>query len=200
MPNIESKPGDATSPLPNQHGVIIAHLVNASGRWGKGFAAALDKISEAPKAAYIAWGKLHNGSIPLGDVQFVETCPGKFVANMCAQSDKASGTSVDYAALERCLKLTFLRALRWGYDVHIPAGIGSGAAGGDRQKIHDLIKTVAQQAERGKFATRWSEHNDPLKLNVTLWELPAAGAAPAPSLGQAPTKVTTAAADLDDEL
>ena len=199
MPNIVAQPGDATSSLPAKHGVIIAHLVNISGRWGgKGFAAALDQMSGIPKAACQAWAKQFSNSIPLGDVQFVETCPGKFVANMCAQKDKTNGVALDYGALERCLKVTFLRALRWGYDVHIAAGLGSGQAGGDRQKIHDLIKSVAEQAEKGKFATRWLQlSNEPLVLNITLWDLPVAGTPTI--LGKTPTVVVSAGSDLDDQ-
>jgi hypothetical protein len=172
MATINSQTGDATAPAPGERGVIIINLVNSSGRWGKGFAAALDKLSGVPKAAYIALGKQHNGNIPLGEVQFVEMSPGKFVANMCAQS----GKSLDYAAFENCLQMICLRAIRWGYDIHASSGLGSGMAGGDRQKIRDIIERAAQYAEKGKFATEWQRTGGvpPLPLNITLWTLPVA--------------------------
>ena len=141
---IETKTGDATAVArTSKNGVIIAHIVNCKGAWGGGFVLALSKMSPIPEAAYRAWHKQCQGDIPLGETQFVEVTTGKFVANMCAQKSvdrKADGPClIDYPALERCLRVTFLRALRLGYQIHIPAGMGSGLAGGDKAKILEII-------------------------------------------------------------
>lgn len=175
--SIQTKTGDATAVSRTaKHGVIVAHIVNCKGAWGGGFVLALNEMSPIPKAAYGAWKEQSNGDISMGETQFVEVEPGKFVANMCAQKsvDRAADGPVliDYASLERCLKVTFLRALRLGYAVHMPAGMGSGLAGGDKAKIHGIIAATAKKAETdSKFAKMVRAHTgQPLELNVTLWE------------------------------
>lgn len=169
---IEIKTGDATavSRTP-KNGVIIAHIVNCKGAWGGGFVLALSKMSPIPVAAYKAWHEQSQGDIPMGETQFVEVETGKFVANMCAQT-LGTGCLVDYRALERCLKVTFLRALRLGYQVHIPAGMGSGLAGGDKAKILGIIEAMKKRTETSSKFAKWvKEHTDtPLELNITLWE------------------------------
>ena len=206
------KKGDATAVTPRQkHGAIIAHIVNCEGAWGGGFVLALNKMSPIPKAAYKAWKEQSNGDIPLGEIQFVEVAESKFVVNMCAQVSRqpvpgGDRCLVNYPNLERCLKMTFLRALRLGYSVSMPANIGSGLAGGERAKIHGIIAAVAKQAEQGsKFAEIVREHTgQALELDITLWEFtdtnadsyvpPATDAdlgAVAPDEGDAPTGTTT---------
>lgn len=169
MPNVQTKAGDATSPRPKSAGIVILHVVNNRGKWGGGFVAALDKMSAIPKASYLSWAKDHSKNIPLGEVSFVETQRGLFIAQMCAQAD-----TVDYKALEACLKFAFQRALRLQYEVHIPAGIGSGRAGGDKAKIHALIEACAADVEKNSRFAKWvKEHTDQqLELDITLWELP----------------------------
>ncbi len=166
--------GSATSPRPGKgRGVIIAHLCNSVGGWGRGFVLAVDKLSPAPCAAYRALASQHASgkvtSIPLGEVQFVECTKGLFVANMIAQDryaeDHEDGCAVDYAALRECLRVVFHRACRLGYQVHLPEGIGAGLAGGDKDKIHALIREVTDEVESCKFA----QHNR-ASVSVTLWE------------------------------
>ncbi len=172
---VETKVGSATSPRPEKgKGVIIAHLCNNLGGWGRGFVLAVDQLSSAPRAAYQGLSKDHgksanaNANIPLGEVQFVEVQTGLFVSNMIAQDryadDHEDGCAVDYKALRRCLLITFHRAIRLGYSVHIPEGIGSGLAGGDQLKISQMIAECATEVE----TTQWAQHNN-AHLHVTLW-------------------------------
>lgn len=173
--NLEIKNGDATAASRDkQRGVIIAHIVNCKGAWGKGFVLALNKMSPIPQAAYKAWKQQSApNNIPLGDTLFVEVEPGKFVANMCAQKsiNRKDGCLIDYEAFENCMLVTFLRALRLGYDVHMPEGIGSGLAGGDKDKIHGIIKSAAEKAEQdSKFVKMVREClNKSLEVSVVLW-------------------------------
>jgi len=168
---IETKQGSATSPRPSgsgtlTRGVIIAHLCNNKSAWGAGFVLAVNELSLAAKLAYKELCKHYNGEAPLGITQFVEVQPDLFIANMIAQNgvDKSIGDClVDYAALEKCLTKVFSRAAALRCDVHIPSGIGSGLAGGDEQKIHDIIKTLAADS---RFRV-----DDPVQEpTVTLWE------------------------------
>lgn len=175
---LKTEKGDATAvSRTKDHGVIIAHIVNCKGAWGGGFVLALNKMSPIPKAAYMAWKKqCGDADIPLGETLFVETEPGKFVANMCAQKsvDRAADGPclIDYEAFERCMRVTFLRALRLGYAVHMPEGVGSGLAGGDKAKIHGIIEDAAKKSEQdSKFAKMVREClNQSLEVNITLWQ------------------------------
>lgn len=155
---VETRQGSATSPRPtlqtdtadtvDARGVIIAHIVNSVGAWGRGFVLAVDKLSPIPRKAYKEMAQRHGGNIPLGETQFCEVEPNLWVANMVAQKgiDKsvdADGVLVDYKALNECLKLVFARSVLLGCDVHVPSGMGSGLAGGDEQMIHSMIETRA---------------------------------------------------------
>lgn len=167
---LETKNGSATSPRPSKkRGIIIAHIANSRGKWGKGFVLAINKLSLAAKAAYQAYARDCSNNIPLGHTQFVEVQPNLFVANMIAQNgvDKSiadDGCLVDYDALTKCISLVFDRASSLRCNVHIPAGIGSGLAGGDREKIHEIIKSAA------KFEGIAHGSSNPVSLGVTLWE------------------------------
>lgn len=79
MMHIRTQVGDATSPRPDDKGVIIAH----EGKWGAGFVLAVSKVCAAPEAAYRSLARGFSGAnIPLGQTQFVEThIPRYIVAN-----------------------------------------------------------------------------------------------------------------------
>lgn len=203
MSKIETKTGSATSPRPEKgKGVIIAHCCNNLGGWGKGFVLAVDELSAAPRAAYQGLAKDHGkgkgssaGNIPLGEVQFVEVKTGLFVSNMIAQdrfaNDHADGCAVNYPALRKCLLITFHRAIRLGYSVHIPEGIGSGLAGGNQAEILKMISECVTEVE----STKWAQHNN-AQLSVTLWRFEDSSSA---SYVPSATKVATAkAAPVDD--
>ncbi len=153
MPNIVTNTGSATSTREDgKQGLIIAHIANSVGAWGAGFVLAVDDISQVPKAAYQALAQDHNNKIPLGTLQFVEAKPSTFVANMVAQdgldrSKTTDGCLVNYAALKDCLRKTFARAALLNYHVHMPAGMGSGLGGGDKDTILKLIEQVAIEVE-----------------------------------------------------
>jgi len=105
----------------------------------------------------------------LGIAQFVEIKTGLFVSNMIAQDrypdSHDDGCAVDYEALKRCLLITFHRAIRWGYGVHMPAGMGSGLAGGNKDTVLQLIEQCAAEVE----SSEWSKRNN-ATLDITLWE------------------------------
>lgn len=164
------KQGDATSPRPQPNdGVVLAHLCNNIGAWGRGFVLAVDKVSPVPKAAYKALFAQCCPKILLGTVQIIEcwlagvpdgSHAGQyFIANMIAQSDIRKNDIdnpclVIYDALEVCLREVFSFAAKLGYPVHMPEGIGSGLAGGDKSVIRGLIEKVALECS----------------ADVTLWE------------------------------
>lgn len=167
---IETKTGSATSARPDTNGVIIAHLCNSVGGWGRGFVLAINDLSAIPRKAYKECSQRHLKNIPLGETQFCEVEPNLWVANMIAQNglDKskvADGCLVDYNALQECLKLVFQRAVVLKCNIHIPAGMGSGLAGGSKKLITDMILAVATSASI--FALENVAGFTPI---VTLWE------------------------------
>lgn len=178
MVTIKTKPGSATEPQPeNGRGIVIAHICNNVGAWGAGFVLAINELSMAPRNAYMSWAKEKNNKITLGLTQFVEARPNVIVSNMIAQNgiDKSAvpdGCLVDYQALHKCLLKTLRRAVQLNFDVHIPAGVGSGLAGGDKTKIHDLIQTAADQIVHELTCCNSQEccNGSGPELDITLWE------------------------------
>lgn len=168
---ITIKQGSATSPRPDSSGgVIIGSLNNDCNAWGAGFVLALDKLSAIPQAAYRALAKDHGGNIPLGTTQFVEIQKDLWVANMIAQRGikKSAGNDclIDYEAFKRCLKTTFERAIQLTCNVHMPAGIGSGLAGGDKSKIHQIIKEMEDDDDMKAL----KDLSPFIQPQIVLWE------------------------------
>ena len=167
---IDTQQGSATSPRPDSaHGVIIAHLNNHVGAWGRGFVLAVNELSPIPRKAYKEMAQRHSKNIPLGETQMLEVEPNLWVANMVAQNginkDDGDGCLVDYKALNKCLETVFERAVLLGCNVHIPSGMGSGLAGGSESMIHDIIKTCATRAEIDLLERRVN-----FVPRITLWE------------------------------
>jgi len=199
MLKIETKVGSATSPTPDGGIILIPHICNTKGGWGSGFVLAVSALSKAPENAYRAWAK--EGKLELGSTQFVEAKPGVIIANMIAQDgyagDHADGVAVDYEALEKCLKTVFERAYRLGADVHLPAGMGSGLAGGDRSAILGIIGSVTETISK-QFSTNIVSF--PFNLHITLWEFVDTTSASYIPAKKSPTPDDTGAAIESDDL
>ena len=141
---------DATQPQ-SAGKLIIAHVCNDSGGWGRGFVTALSKRSPLPERAFRRWFAEENSDFALGAVQFVAVADGVWVANMIGQHDiRRKGQSgpppVRYEAIETALGRVAERALQEGARVQMPR-IGCGLAGGKWEKIEPLIQR--QLCERG---------------------------------------------------
>lgn len=137
--------GDAS--IVNRENVVIAHIVNNLGYWGKGFVNALSFAYPLAKDEYKTWyEKSYNIPFQLGETQFVEvdTTRRVVIANMLAQngvrkSVKDKRIYVDYNALEKCLyKLSFFCLVN-RYAVQMPK-IGAGLAGGSWNDIEKIIE------------------------------------------------------------
>lgn len=140
--------GDATYPerAAKNGKKYILHVCNDIGGWGKGFVLAISKRWDLPKKEY---KKLFsNGSTAeLGKNQMVQVDDDITVVNMIAQhgiypqklSNGAVIQPIRYEALEKCL-MSFADDIKEenGVSVHMPM-IGSGLAGGDWNKIEDII-------------------------------------------------------------
>ncbi|WP_145393847.1 macro domain-containing protein [Pantoea sp. SJZ147] len=141
MSYIHSHVGDASVPL--KESIMILHIVNNLGKWGKGFVLALAKKYPVTKEVYLS--SAANG-YKIGDVQFIEVNKNDkiFVANMVAQdgiktSYKDNKRYVSYESLEDCLKTVCDFALCNRLEVQMPM-LGAGLGGGDWQVILEIIK------------------------------------------------------------
>lgn len=150
---ISTMKGDATCPQ-GPGTKIIVHIVNDSGKWGKGFVMALSKKWPALRDEYLGW---YNGyfkdvcedyvPFELGRVQFLSARPDIMVANMLAQRGvigRSNPTPIRYDALRNCLKSVAQTAdhlLQKGKkpSIHMPR-IGCGLGGGKWEKIEPIIK------------------------------------------------------------
>ncbi|EJF37406.1 hypothetical protein HMPREF1320_1645 [Capnocytophaga sp. oral taxon 335 str. F0486] len=74
---------DATVPQAEGN-IVIAHICNDIGAWGKGFVLALSKRWKYPEKQYKQWYK-EGGNFALGEVQFVSVEEKIWVANLIGQ-------------------------------------------------------------------------------------------------------------------
>lgn len=138
--------GDATKPI-NKDGknIIIAHICNDIGKWGKGFVLALSKKWEEPEKYYRL--KFKKSKLVLGDVDYnlveIKKEYNIFVANMIAQHNVQSTSRnkipIRYNALAKCLTKLNEIALSEKASIHMPR-IGAGLAGGNWKFIERLIR------------------------------------------------------------
>ena len=135
--------GDASIPI--DQSILIIHVVNNLGKWGKGFVLSLSKNCPIAKDSYLEWFR-YNKFLSLGETQFilVDEIKKVFVGNMLSQdgikkNSKDNNQYLNYEALDRCLKSVADYALSNRLKVQAPK-IGSGLSGGDWNIIQNLIK------------------------------------------------------------
>lgn len=116
---------------------IIAHSVNCRGVFGAGVAKQMATLYPQARREYL--NKHKNFGWQLGDVQFVEICPDRIIANMAIQENYGrQGMYVDYDAVYDCCNTLFNYAKECNMDIAIPK-IGAGLGGGDWGKIESII-------------------------------------------------------------
>lgn len=147
--------GDATNPTrtTGEH-VLIAHIVNDEGRWGRGFVVALSRVDQTPERAYRLWHAARNvpiwassgaGAFILGNVQFASfgDTGTVTVANMIAQRGwRRGGTdpqALDLPSLKKCLTRLREHALALNARVAMPR-IGCGLGGGKWSDVEPIIE------------------------------------------------------------
>lgn len=147
--------GDATDP---QRGsiderAVIVHCCNDVGAFGAGFVLSLSKRWPKVEAYYCGWYRVGNTRVPisgvnipfkLGQVQVIEVEDNVAVANLIGQSGCGSfhGLSpIRYGAIEEGLirLREVMGTSKWSF--HAPR-FGSGLAGGDWDKIEEILKRV----------------------------------------------------------
>ena len=124
-------------------GIILPHIVNNIGLWGKGFVVALSDMWPIISFKYkLLVGATSNGEDLLGHNQTIMVRRGFQVINMFAQRGvrgRGNPNPISYGRLQKCLtgvsSTAFYHA---GSSVHMPK-IGSGLAGGDWEMIEKMV-------------------------------------------------------------
>lgn len=127
---------------------IICHQTNYHGVMGAGVARAIaDKILTTQQYnAYVnyCW---QAGRMALGTVQFLGNAPGLVVANIFSQDEAKPQLHgrydiTDYEAMFMALQRVRDLAEAHNMTVHIPHGMGCGIAGGDWNRVRQIIYSV----------------------------------------------------------
>ena len=132
---------DATVPQAEGN-IVIAHICNDIGAWGKGFVLALSKRWKYPEKQYKQWYK-EGENFALGEVQFVSVEEKIWVANLIGQHniyrDENGDPPIRYEAVKRGLQIITDFAYEINAKVQMPR-IGCGLAGGSWDRIEKLIR------------------------------------------------------------
>lgn len=168
MSEISYVTGDATRPVKaTGESVVIAHVVNDVGAWGRGFVLALSREDDTPERWYRRWHageNLNAQPFALGSnllVPFGPTVHRLWVANMIAQRGWRRGgldpQALDLAALETCLSALY-GEIGEPYDVPVARvvmpRIGCGLGGGRWVDVEPLVQR--ELADRGVDVTVYS--------------------------------------------
>lgn len=141
--------GDATAPGVDGN-LIVAHVCNDIGGWGRGFVLSVTKKWPAAERSYRDWHQMNpTFGVPevtpfrLGRMKLVRVENRVWVANMIAQHGvlhKDDGTPpIRYGSLEDCLAELHLHARELEATIHMPR-IGCGLAGGKWSEIEQIIE------------------------------------------------------------
>lgn len=124
--------------------ILIIHVVNGQGKWGKGFVLALSKHYPEAKKSYLSWSK-DLKAFELGNFDFCQVNSNErvYVGNMLAQeyikqNNHDQNQYLSYEKLKECLSKVADFALVNRLSVQCPL-IGSGLAGGDWNLISEML-------------------------------------------------------------
>ena len=134
--------GDVREPINKENNNLITHIVNNLGVMGAGVALALLKKWPLVMQRYKEWFK-EDKDFKLGNIQTVRVEDKIVVVNMIAQNnifDNKGVPPIRYDALKSCLQKVNLIANKHNATVNLPYLMGAGLAGGDWNKIEQMIK------------------------------------------------------------
>lgn len=144
---VKSKNGALTNKdiftIPNS---IILHICNIQGVFGAGFAASLNEVYPCVKEKYLS--RYRAGNMRLGSFIMAYPKSGQLVANLLAMPDyrrdrKDKSCHLSYEALW-CSLASAKEFIDFEHDLKhklivIPHGMGAGNAGGDWQRVLEIM-------------------------------------------------------------
>ena len=146
MTEIVYKTGDAALPEAGERPVLVAHVVNNVGAFGKGFAKRIAEVYPLAKTLYHTWHKSRDVSgFGLGANFYIpipNTDPPIAVVHLCAQRGLPSRTNrspLNRDALAQCLIRLDALAREKGAEVVMPK-IGAGYGGAPWHETAELIE------------------------------------------------------------
>lgn len=160
MGTYEIKHGDLFADfqsIPGDIPIIIPHVCNNMGAWGKGFTEAIDDNFPYAAMAYLQEYELSHFEGGLGGVIRVPISRCSAITHMVAQiglRSKVNPKPLSYPYLEDCMKLVKDMANNLQAGIMCPM-FGAGLAGGDWETIEEMIHYI------------WVNEG----IRVTVWEL-----------------------------
>lgn len=128
--------------LLNQKNCIIVQQVNCQGVMGKGLALSIKNKYSKVYTKYKALCSSKSSNELLGGVLYV-TDKNVVIANIFGQNGYGYGCKyTDYFALKRGLEHIAVVSKQTNLPVYLPYKIGCGLAGGDWNKVQDIIKST----------------------------------------------------------
>lgn len=121
---------------------IIVHQTNCQGVMGSGIAKQVKEKYPEVFNAYYHYCKTHIVPDLLGTSLICEANDGKIIANVFGQNGFGAGLQTDYDALRNALQEVHDFAKENKKSVAIPYKLGCGLAGGDWNKVFDMITDV----------------------------------------------------------
>lgn len=135
---IEYIQGDLFDNLPETH-CVIPHIVNNRGGWGKGFVVPLGQRFPKAEQVYREW--FGQPDFKLGNNKWYRE-NNVYIVHMLAQRGYKSWSNpipLDYYALELCMKNVSEKVIT---DPIYTVKFGAGLAGGDWDRIENMIKSI----------------------------------------------------------
>lgn len=140
---IEYRTGDVTAP--GIRPVIVAHVTNDVGRFGRGVASAIAARWPAVRDEFLDWSRRTPPAARAGQVLYVPAAEGVVVANMVAQRGLPTASNrrpLDLNTLEICLQSVASVARGDTMVSIVMPKIGTGFGGHDWD--HEVEPTVAR--------------------------------------------------------
>lgn len=127
---------------------IICHQVNHQGVMGGGVALSIrEQLLTARQYKRYQTRCTSSGSSLLGKVMYMKCEGNKVVANMFSQNAFSDANNLtNYEAMEKCFKQVRAYAERRNLPVFIPYRIGCGIAGGNWDRVKNIIYGIFQDA------------------------------------------------------
>jgi O-acetyl-ADP-ribose deacetylase (regulator of RNase III) len=132
--------GDLLKSVLDERPLVIAHVVNDVGKWGKGFTAPLTRKFPFAETTYRRWAQR---GLALGKTLVVPVARRIFVAHMCAQSgvfSKSNPAPFNLDALNLALGPVAEFSNATGCPIWMPK-VGTGLGRGNWNEIVRAIKS-----------------------------------------------------------